>query len=188
MGSTTKISFEEFQRLQETSAETERYELDEGEVVLTPSPTPHHSIVCFRLRRALAEFVQGHQLGVVIGETDFRLAPRTVRKPDVAFIAKAQMKDIDFRCTPIPGAPLLAIEMISPSNLAQDTLKKVRQYLAAGSAAVWLVYPELRIVEIHDAVGIRDLTESEPISEERLFPGHTFHLSLTALFDDDPER
>jgi Uma2 family endonuclease len=188
VGSATKISFEEFQRLQETSPETERYELDEGELIATPSPAPRHSIVSFRLRRALTEFVQAHRLGVVIGETDFRLNYTTVRAPDVAFITRDQMKSVDFDCAPIPGAPALAIEVISPSNLAQDARKKVRQYLNARSQAVWLVYPELRVVEIHDAAGIHDLTESQPISEERLLPGHTFHLSLTTLFDDDPER
>lgn len=187
MGTTTKISFEEFRKLQETAAETARYELDEGEPILTPSPTPRHSIVCYRLRRALADFAQAHGLGVVIGETDFRLAKETVRKPDIAFITWTQVERIDFDRVPIEGSPGLAIEVISPSNLAQDTVKKVRQYLAAGSKAVWLVYPELRLVEIHDAAGIRVLTESEPISEERLFPGRTFNLSLTALFDD-PKR
>lgn len=188
MGSTTKISFEEFQKIQRTAPETERYELDEGELIVTPSPAPRHNVVRYRLRRELTDFVQAHELGMVIDETDFRLSANTVRKPDVAFIANSQMEEFDFDRAPIPGAPRLAVEVISPSNLAQDTRKKVRQYLAAGSEAVWLVYPELRIVEIHDAVGIRELTESEPISEERLFPGCTFHLSLTALFDDNPKR
>ena len=188
MGTTTKISFEEFQKLQESVVDTANYELDEGEPILTPSPTPHHNIVRYRLRRALTDFVQTNRLGVVIDETDFRLSMNTVRKPDIAFISQSQMKDVDFGRTPIEGAPRLAVEVISASNLAQDTLKKVRQYLAAGGEAVWLVYPALRLVEIHDAAGIRDLTESEPISEERLFPGLKFSLSLTALFDDDPER
>ena len=188
MGSTTKISFEEFQKFQETAGETASYELDQGELIVTPSPTPHDNIVRYRLRRALTDFVQGNRLGVVIDETDFRISLDTVRKPDIAFIAKDQVKGVDFFRTPIDGAPRLAVEVISQSNLAQDTLKKVRQYLAAGSEAVWLVYPALRLVEIHDAAGIRDLTESEPISEERLFPGLKFFLSLTALFDDNPER
>jgi Uma2 family endonuclease len=177
VGSTTRISFEDFQKVQETAPETESYELDEGELIVTPSPAPYHSKVCFRLRCALNEFVQTHRLGVVIGEIDFRLNPTTVRKPDVAFVGKDKIKGINIRRTPIQGSPSLAIGVISPSNLAEDTLKKVRQYLAAGSEAVWLVYPELRVVEIQDAVGIRVLTESEPIREERLFPGHTFHLS-----------
>ena len=111
-----------------------------------------------------------------------------MRIPDIAFITRADAKRVDFERGPIQGSPSLAVEVISPSNLAQDTVKKVRQYLAAGSKAVWLVYPELRLVEIHDAAGIRVLTESEPINEERLFPSLKFTLSLTALFDDDPER
>jgi Uma2 family endonuclease len=188
MGSTTKVSFEEFQKLQETADETARYELDEGELILTPSPAPRHNIVRYRLRRALTDFVQSHDLGVVIDETDFRLAKDTVRKPDVAFMAQSHAGRSDFGRSPIEGSPALAIEVISPSNLAQDTVKKIRQYLAGGSQAVWVVYPELRLIEMHDAAGTRVLTESEPIKEERLFPGLTFSLSLTALFDDDPKR
>jgi len=80
------------------------------------------------------------------------------------------------------------VEVISPSNLAQDTLKKVRQYLAAGSHAVWLVYPALKIIEIHDREGIRGVTEEDSFDETRLFPGLTFSLSLAALFDENPER
>lgn len=49
------------------------------------------------------------------------------------------------------------------------------------------MYPLLRVVEIHDEIGIRVLTESEPIREERLFPGHEFSLSLSNLFPPIPE-
>ena len=52
MGATTKLSFEEFRRLQETAEETFRYELDEGELLLTPSPAPRHNIVRYNLRHA----------------------------------------------------------------------------------------------------------------------------------------
>ena len=45
MATTTKIGFEEFRKLQEAADETVRYELDEGELILTPSVTPRHSIV-----------------------------------------------------------------------------------------------------------------------------------------------
>jgi Uma2 family endonuclease len=188
MGTTTKISFGEFQRLQAGAEETIRYELDEGELILTPSPTPRHNLVSFRLRSALSTFVQTHQLGVVTGEVDFRLSVNTVRKPDVAFIAKGQMQGFDLDRSPIEGAPTLAIKVISPGNLAQDTRKKVRQYLAAGSRAVWLVYPQLDVMEIHDQEGIRGVSEQDVFVESSLFPGLEFSLSLTALFDDNPER
>jgi len=188
MGITTKISFGEFQRLQDEADETVRYELDEGELILTPSPTPRHNLVSFRLRRALAAFVQTHELGMVTGEVDFRLAVNRVRKPDVAFIAKDQLEGFDLDRSPIERAPTLAVEVISPSNLALDTLKKVRLYLAAGAQAVWLVYPQLKVIEIHDREGIRGVAEQDVFVESRLFPGIEFSLSLTALFDDNPEH
>jgi len=63
----------------------------------------------------------------------------------------------------------------------------VRQYLDAGSQAVWLVYPALRLIELHDRAGKRDVTEPSPLIEQQLFSGCKFSLSLTALFDDNPE-
>ena len=188
MATTTKIGFEEFRKLQEAADETVRYELDEGELILTPSATPRHHLVALRLWRALAAFTKAHHLGVSIAEVDFRLAKNVVRKPDVAYIAKQNRKFLDLDHTPIEGAPSLAVEVISPSNLAQDTAKKIRQYLAAGTQAVWLVYPALQLVEIHNGAGIRQVTAPEPLIEERLFPEIQFSLSLTELFDDDPEQ
>ncbi|HWX54859.1 MAG TPA: Uma2 family endonuclease [Verrucomicrobiae bacterium] len=188
MATTTRYTFEAFQKLQDAAADNIRYELDEGDLIVTPSPTPRHNLVYLKLLRQLAAFVEQHRLGVVITEVDFRLSKNVVRKPDLGFIAKDHMKGFHLDRTPVEGAPSLAVEVISPSNLAQDTLKKIRQYLAAGSHAVWTVYPALRLVEIHDASGTRIVSESEPISESQLFGGHTFSLSLSALFDVEPER
>lgn len=188
MGTTTKLSFEEFQKLQETAEDAVRYELDEGEPIVTPSSTAWHNLVGLRLWRILAAFVEKHHLGLAITEVDFRLSADTVRRPDVSFITKEQLRHVDLHRTPLEVAPLLAVKVISASNLAQDTLKKVRQYLAAGSQAVWLIYPALRIVEIHDLGGIRSVTEQDSFEETRLFPGLVFSLSLLALFDENPER
>jgi Uma2 family endonuclease len=115
---------------------------------------------------------------------DFRLETDTVRNPDVAFITSDHLRNIDPYASPVEGAPALAIEVISPSNLAQDTAKKVRQYLAARCQAVWLIYPALRLVEVHDRDGARRIAEPESLQESKLFSGHNFSLSLAALFDD----
>ena len=181
---TTRFSFEEFQKMQEVADETVRYELDEGELVVTPSPTARHNIVRYNLRHALTVFVKTHSLGLVLDETDFRLSANTVRKPDVAFIAQDRMENLDLHHSPLSAAPSLAVEIISPTNRTQDTTKKVRQYLAAGCHSVWLVYPGLRLVEIHDATGSHDVTEPQSIQEEKLFSGLKFSLSLAALFDE----
>src|SRR5260370_6567496 len=116
---TTKVSFEEFQKLQEKTDGAVRYELDEGDLIWTPSPTPRHNLVSFKLRRALSSFVHTHSLGTVTSEVDFRLSKNVVRKPDVAFVAAPSMKHFDLDHSPINTAPSLAIEVISASNLAQ---------------------------------------------------------------------
>lgn len=188
MGVATRLSFEEFLKLQEAADETARYELDEGEPLLAPSPAPWHNIVCLRLRRLLADFVEKYHLGLVLGEVDFRLSKNTVRKPDVAFLAKDRMKNLDLHHAPIENAPTLAVEVISSSNLAQDTLKKVRQYLAAGAEAVWLVYPALQLIEVHERTGIREVAQPDVLVEERLFPGLRLAISLVDLFDTDLYR
>src|SRR5258708_5769193 len=185
MGATTKLSFEEFRRLQETAEETFRYELDEGELLLTPSPAPRHNIVRYNLRHALTTFVKAHRMGLVLDETDFRLSENTVRKPDVAFIAQERMKNFDFDRSPIAGAPSLAIEIISPTNRTQDTTKKVRQYLAAGCHSVWLVFPSPRVVGIHHARGSHTLGPPQRLHAQTLFSGRTFSLSLKTIFGDD---
>jgi Uma2 family endonuclease len=115
---------------------------------------------------------------------DFRLGTDTVRNPDVAFIVSDDLRDIDPDHSPVEGSPALAMEVISPTNLAQDTAKKVRQYLEAGSHAVWLVYPTLRLIEVHNAAGARRIIEPESLQESKIFSGFKFSLSLTWLFDD----
>lgn len=180
---TTKLTFEEFQNLPEQ--EGTRYELDEGELVMEPSPTFLHNRIRDRIAARLSEFVRAHRLGEVIVEMDFRLADQTVRNPDVAFVNAEHLAKIDVDHSPVEGAPALAVEVISPSNLAQDTVKKVGQYLSAGTEAVWVVYPTLRLVEVHKPGSVIQVREPETLVEEKLF-GRKFSLSLTALFSTDP--
>ncbi len=184
MSTITRLTFQEFEQLPEQ--EGIRYELDEGELVMEPSPTFLHNSIRDRIANRLTEFVKAHRLGKIIIEMDFRLAAETVRSPDVAYLTPDHLATIDINRSPVDGAPPLAVEVISPSNLAQDTLKKVGQYLSAGTKAVWLIYPPLRVVEIHTSDGIRQIKEAAYLSEENLFGGHKFSLSLETLFSNDP--
>ncbi|HEY1525325.1 MAG TPA: Uma2 family endonuclease [Candidatus Angelobacter sp.] len=182
MGTTTRLTFAEYERLPEK--EGTRYELDDGTLLMEPSPALRHNLIRQRIAAQLTQFVRSHQLGIVVEEMDFRLGTDTVRNPDVAFITADHLRNIDPDHSPAEGAPALAVEVISPTNLAQDIAKKVRQYLEAGSHAVWLVYPALRLIEVHDSTGARRITEPESLQESTLFTGFKFSLSLTALFDD----
>jgi Uma2 family endonuclease len=179
MAATTKLTFDEFQKLPER--EGIRYELDEGEVLVEPSPTFFHNRVRDKIARRLSEFVESHHLGDVIVEMDFRLGTDIVRNPAVALVSPEHLRRIDIDRSPVDGAPVLAIEVISPSNSAQDTAKKLRQYLRSGCRSVWIVYPALRVVEVHSAAGTRSVEVPESLADEPLLPG--FSLSLTYLFE-----
>lgn len=178
MGTTTRMSFEEFLNLPEPEGMI--YELDDGELLMEPSPALRHNLIRQHIAMALIHFVKAKRLGVVAEEMDFRLAPDTVRNPDVAFITKDHLQRIDIERSPVDGAPALAVEVISPSNRAEDVAKKTQQYLHAGTQAVWIVYPKLRLVEVHSSDEVRQVREPEVLKANSLLPG--FSLSLTDIF------
>lgn len=178
MGTTTKLTFDEYQQLPEP--EGPRYELDEGVLVMLPSPTWWHNSMRDRIAERLREFVKAHRLGHVTVETEFRLAVSTARTPDVAFVTPETFKKIDIRRSPIDGAPDLAIEVLSPSNRDEDMAKKTRQYLVAGCHSVWIIDPELLRAEIHSKAGVQTFSDQDEMKDESLLPG--FSLSLPFIF------
>ena len=181
MSTTTRMSFEEFLRLPEEPGK--HYELSEGELIVEPSPAFWHNSIRNRVARRLQDFVQSHALGAVTVENDFRLAPNIVRNPDVAFIATARLKHIDIDVSPIEGAPTLAVEVVSPSNSAQDMLLKEHQYLSAGCEAVWVVYPTLGLVTVRNSTGMREVRNLLP--EAQPFMGNIFSMILAEILDRD---
>jgi len=186
MAATTRMSLEEFLKLPEREGGMPIYELDEGELVMEASPTARHNLIRARIFLRLLEFTKAHRLGHVIEEMDFHLGPDTVRNPDVAFITEEHLQANGLDRSPMEGAPLLAVEVSSPSNSAQDMSKKVEQYLAAGSHTVWIVHPALGLVEVHTASGAQKVRPPDCIEDRTLVPGTVFRLSLTEVFDDDP--
>src|SRR5947207_2922315 len=66
---------------------------------------------------------------------------------DVSFNRAERAKQIDPNAD-IPGAPDLAIEVLSPNDTASQVRRKIRQYFAAGAQGVWVVYPETLEVEM----------------------------------------
>ena len=152
------------------------------------SPTYFHNLIRERIAARLGRFVESNSLGGVIQEMDFRLGPDTVRNPDVAWVTSEHLKTIAPTSTPVEPAPALAVEVVSPSNPAQDMRKKVKQYLIAGSRAVWIVYPELALVEIYDNTGVRTVTAPDPLQDRTLFSSLTFSLSLAEVFEADLSR
>lgn len=183
MGATTKVTLEEFLQLPEEPGK--HFELDRGELIVEPSPTFRHNAIRFRIARHLQDFVRSYQFGHVTVENDFRLGSDIVRNPDVAFVATEPLSRMNVDSSPIDGVPDLAIEVVSESNLAQDMLTKVHQYLDAGSKAVWVFYPNLKVVQVHDRQGTREIAAPGSLQDQTVFPGQSYNLPLGPIFDDD---
>jgi len=163
--------------------ESARLELVRGEIVEMAPTGGLHGLVTMELSRLVANYVREQGLGVVIAaETGFILAtnPDTVRAPDVAFIAKDRLpRPVPQRYFPLP--PDLAVEVVSPSDVAQDVRRKVIDFLQAGTRLVWVVYPETQTVDVYrPGQDVRVVDAQGVLQGEDVLPG--FELPLRALF------
>ena len=132
MATKTLVTCEDYAALQEP--EGMRYELSEGELIVTPSASFFHNEIRDYLNARLRAFVESRRLGRVTSETDVKLVGETLRRPDVAFIRAGRLRGIDLDRLPLPVVPDLVIEIVSRNDRADDLLLKVSQYLAAGHA------------------------------------------------------
>jgi Uma2 family endonuclease len=130
-----------------------RWELLRGELVMMAPAGFEHGRIVSRINARLQDFVERHNLGVVTGaETGFQIEsdPDTVRAPDVGFVRADRVPPtppIGF----FPGAPDLAVEVLSPYDRATEVTAKVQDWLAVGCCLVWVVDPSTRTVTVYDA-------------------------------------
>jgi Uma2 family endonuclease len=179
MATKTLLTIEQFDQL--PVIEGVHYELNEGEVVTMTEPMPRHNRVRDRIARRMGIFVEERKLGEVFVETGYQLSAETVRIPDISFVPADQMRGIDLDKR-IQGAPALAIEVVSPNDLAEELTQKVKQYLAAGAKAVWVFYPKTREVQVFRADGGSFFRgEHETLEDPDILPG--FSLDLKSVFD-----
>jgi Uma2 family endonuclease len=154
-----------------------RYELSDGELIVTPSSSSFHNEICDRLIARLLDFLDKHPLGRVISETDVQLSESTVRRPDVAFVSDERLQGVDRHHTPLAAVPNLVIEIVSPTDRAADLMKKVSEYLKAGVQAVWLFYPSLFQTYRYANERTQCLTAGDEFVEPGLLPGFTLKIS-----------
>lgn len=175
------ITAEEFFEL---AGELGPAELIHGEVApLTPAGG-EHGVVALRLGARLLSHVEARGLGYVFAaETGFVLAtePDTVRAPDVAFLSHQRLGDRPIPKTFLRVAPDLAVEVVSPSEAAEAIQEKVRDYFAAGTLMVWVLYPVIAAAHVYRSpTGVEILDRSRSLSGGDVVPG--FSCSLADLF------
>lgn len=155
-----------------------RYELVDGELRKMAPAGSQHGRVTHKIEIDLGRYVEANDLGVVFAaETGFRLRsdPDTVRAPDVAFVAKKRYEQVGDLPGYWPGAPDLAIEVLSPGDNYAEIEEKVFDWLDAGCRLVIVLNPRKRTATAYRSrASIRVYTDTETLDAGDAVPGWTF--------------
>jgi len=171
MSGATLITAEELLRLKLPGKRTE---LIRGRLVVRDPGGARHGAVAMRLAYRIMAHVEAQDLGrVYAAETGFKIesAPDTVRAPDVAFIAKSRVPEVEPRGYP-GWAPDLAVEVLAHDDHPAETLEKIAQWLKAGVRLVWAVDCEKRGARVYRADGSEALlATNDALEGEDVLPG-----------------
>lgn len=161
-----------------------RHELVNGELLTMPPTGFEHGDIGSQIDTSLRSHVEAQALGrVVIGETGFRLTtdPDTVRAPDVAFVRAERLSELGRVRGYFPGAPDLAVEVVSPTDLYTEVDEKVAEWLEYGARLIFVVNPRRRTVAVHrPRQPVRVLNEDGELDGEDVVPG--WSLPIRKLF------
>lgn len=113
-----------------------RYELIDGSLIMTPAPSVRHQDVVLNLA-VLLKSACPPDLRVVVAPFDVVISQDTVMEPDV-LVARRE----DFTERDLPMAPLLAVEVLSPSTRLFDLTVKFSRLEAAGCPSYWVIDPD----------------------------------------------
>ena len=159
-----------------------RCELVRGELHTMIPPGAQHGRIAMNLGWKIRSHVEAHSLGTVFAaETGFVLArdPDTVRAPDVGFVRTGR-EPVPERGY-YPGAPDLAVEVLSPDDRPGYVREKVAEWLEAGTQAVWVVDPRKRTVNVHEPDREPRLLEAtDTLHGGDVLPG--FELAVAEIF------
>jgi Uma2 family endonuclease len=132
----------------------------------------------------LGDHIRRHRLGKIFGaETGFVIErdPDTVRAPDIAFIANANIPASLPESGYWPGAPDLAVEVISTNDRAGEIDEKIKVWLGAGVQLLWIVDPELQTVTAYRSLtDIMAYPRNATLDAGELLPG--FSLEVAEIF------
>jgi len=157
-----------------------RYQVIEGEISMTPAPSPRHQEIQADLCARMVLHVREHLLGkVYVSPIDVALSMVDIVQPDILFVAKDRM-DIVAKKN-IVGIPNLIVEILSPSSVERDRVEKMTLYERYGLPEYWIVDPDSQTVDVYLSAANRlEKVETLKVGEElhsRQIPGLVLELS-----------
>lgn len=139
---------EDVRALIDESRHWPRYELLDGELLVTNAPAFAHQWAVSELLARLREYCRQHGIGdALVSPADLVLASESIMQPDVFVVPKALVSTAEPMRWPMVTSLLLAVEVLSPSTMREDRVRKRDFYLANRVAEYWIVDLDARIVE-----------------------------------------
>ena len=147
-----------------------RHELIDGELFVSPAPGTNHQAIAMTLS---AQLYQARPPGLVVFSAPYgvRVSVKTEVQPDILVARREDLTD-----KYLPSAPLLAVEVLSPSTASNDTLRKRDAYQRMGTPSYWIIDPDvprLMVLEL-DEHGqyqlVADVKDDDAFDAERPFP------------------
>ncbi len=144
--STIKMTARQFLELGEDPPGV-RLELVNGEIAVSPSPIPDHSYAVGALYTILKNYIDEHELGIVLRDVDTIFGEHDVRRPDIFYFTNARKHFVGEKA--IEGAPDLAVEILSPGSERIDRRDKLKLYAAGRVKYYWIVDPRQKTIEAY---------------------------------------
>jgi Uma2 family endonuclease len=161
------------------------FELVDGELVEIAGVTAFHGFVAGALLGLLSAFARERNLGLAFPDNTayvLRRSPDLVRIPGVSYVSWPRVPEGGIPEGFWEIAPDLAVEIVSPSDVAQEVYRKVHEYLDAGTRIVWVLWPTYRAITLYAEGGIvRDLGPEDVLEGGDVLPG--FQVSVGELFE-----
>ena len=124
-----------------------RYQVIEGELLMTPAPNESHQRSLWNLSRIVGDHIRATQAGkVYFAPFDVVLSDQNVVQPDLLFVSTERTNVITE--ANVQGAPDLLVEVLSPGTTRLDKNQKRDIYARFGVREYWLVSPEAGTVEV----------------------------------------
>ena len=136
------MTIEEFDRLPEDNTKT--YELIDGKLVMQARPNVRHQAIMSNLTQKIANYLDKKPCRVFT-EVELEIS-KNVIVPDVSVLCSIENLNIQRFTQP----PVLVIEILSPSNTANEINNKINKYKNHGIKECWVIDPDLKSVEVKD--------------------------------------
>lgn len=149
MNTQVLITYREYKTLPESGP---RYQLIEGDLLMSPAPKPPHQRIVGRLFWALhSQVIQQGNGEAIVSPIDVVLSDTNVLQPDIVYVSPRRRKII--KEDGLFGAPDICVEVISASSREQDLGVKHRLYARFGVREYWVVDPKAKRVMVFSLTG-----------------------------------